>query len=179
MTETPELYGLVARFRRADTLVAAAQRVREAGYQRIDAHTPFPVEGLSEAMDLRKSPVALLTLIGGVLGAAGAFFMQWYSAVIDYPWNIAGKPYNSWPSFIPITFELGILGAALFIFLAMFALNRFPRPYHPVFNTPAFRRASRDRFFLSIEAADPKFDPRETRRLLESLGPESVHEVTK
>jgi len=175
--ERDSLYGLVARFETAEALVEAARRTREAGYTRIDAHTPFPIEGLAEALDLRKSPVPMMTLIGGVLGAGSAFTMQWYSATIGYPWNIAGRPPNSWPSFIPITFELGILGAGLLIFLSMFVLNGFPKPYHPVFNTPGFRRASRDRFFLSIEAADPRFDLRETRRILESLGPCAVYEV--
>lgn len=177
MNDRSRTYGMIAEFDQPEPLLKAIRRARKAGYERLDAYTPFPVPELAEVLGLPKSPVPLLALIGGVLGAGGAFFMQWYSAAIDYPWIVAGRPYNSWPSFVPITFELGILTASLFIFIGLFAISRLPRLHHPIFNAPRFRRVSRDRFFLLIEAGDPRFDPRETRRFLESLGSRSVNEV--
>ena len=179
MSEKPAIYGLVAEFDRPEPLVEAAKRVREAGYVRIDAHTPFHVEKLPDALGLGKSPVAALTLLGGVIGAVSGYAMMWYSATIDYPWNIGGRPLHSWPSFIPITFELGVLGGSLFAFFGALALARLPRLHHPVFNTPGFRRASRDRFFLVVEADDPEFDLDRTRGLLRGLGPLCVREVVE
>jgi hypothetical protein len=122
--------------------------------------------------------VPVFALLGGILGAGSAYFMLWYSAVIDYPWNIGSRPLHSWPSFIPITFELGVLGAATFIFFSVFALSRLPRLHHPLFDADGFDHASYDRFFLCIEADDPRYDTDTTRRFLESLGPLSISEVT-
>jgi hypothetical protein len=167
----------MAEFGDVNALVAAANRVREEGYVRTDAYAPYPVEGLSEALGFRQTRVPLVVLIGGILGAIGGYFMQYYLAVEEYPFNIGGRPPHSWPSFIPVTFEMTILTAALFAVLGMLALNGLPMPYHPVFNVPRFALASRDRFFLCIEATDPKFDAERTRELLRSLGSSEVTEV--
>jgi hypothetical protein len=176
-TSRTPIFGLLAEFDSASHLVEAARRVRDEGYRKTDAYSPFPVEGLDEALGVRQTRLPYLVLIGGLIGAGGGYFMQWYSAVIDYPFNVGGRPFHSWPMFIPITFELTILTAALFAVLAVLGLNGLPMPYHPVFNVPRFALASRDRFFLCVEAADPKFHLDETRRLLESLSPREVNEV--
>jgi hypothetical protein len=177
MAKTPPIYGLLAEFDHPESLVAAAHRVHGAGYRRLDGFTPFPIEELPEAIGFHKNYLPLLVLIGGIIGAGVGFFSQYYVAVIDYPVNVGGRPLNSWPAFIPITFELTILFAALTAVLGMLLLNGLPMPYHPLFNAPRFALASRDRFFLCIEAADPRFDREETRRLLESLGAREVTEV--
>ena len=171
------LYGLMAEFASPEAVLDAARRTAAAGYTRAEAYTPFPVEGLSAALGFRRSRVALIVLIGGIVGACGAFGMEWYANVLSYVWNIGGKPPNSWPAFIPITFELGVLGAAVSAVIGMLALNGLPQPYHSVFNASRFTLASRDRFFLCIEATDPKFDAHATRRLLEELQPVSIEEV--
>ena len=137
----------------------------------MDAYSPFPVEGLAEALGHEYSPVPLFTLLGGMVGGLGGYFMEWYSMARLYPLNVGGRPHNSWPNFIPVTFELTVLVAALSAFVSMLVLNRLPQPHHPVFNVPEFRRASIDRFFLCIEAEDPKFDLNRTRRFLEELSP--------
>src|SRR4051794_39901869 len=168
----------MAEFESHEALVDAARRTHAEGYRRLDAYSPFPVHGLSEALGRRKTRVPLIVLIGGMTGGLGGYFMQWYAMRIDYPFNIGGRPLHSWPAFIPITFELTILCAALSAIIGMLALNRLPEPYHPVFNVPEFRRASLDRFFLCVEATDPKFDFVGTRTFLEGLRPESVKEVT-
>ena len=170
-------YGWLAEFKTAEELIHAARRAREAGYSHVEAYAPFPVEGLVEAVGSYKDRVPLITLLGGVIGGAGGYFMQWYSAVVHYPIDVGGRPYNSWPSFIPITFELTVLAAAFGAVLGMLALNGLPMPYHPVFNVPEFKRASRDRFFLCIEARDPKFHLEETRQFLQSLSAQAVFEV--
>ena len=164
-------YGLMAAFENHEQLLSAARRAHAAGYRRMDGYSPFPVEGLAQALGHQRSGVAFLFLIGGIVGGFGGYLMLWYAMAVDWPMNIGGRPLHSWPMFIPITFELTVLGSALLGFFGTLALCRFPQPYHPVFNVPEFMRASRDRFFLCIEAADPTFDPDATWRFLEGLEP--------
>ena len=171
------IYGLMAEFETPEQVLEAAERARDEGYRRMDAYTPFPVEGLAEAVGFYRTRLSTIVLCGGLIGCFGGFFMCWWPNVIGYPLNIGGKPYNSWPAFIPITFELTILFSALSTIIGMIALNGFPMPYHPVFNAPRFDLASRDRFFLCIEARDPKFSLTGTRDFLASLDPVEVSEV--
>lgn len=171
------IYGLLAGFTQPEPLLAAARRAREAGYRVMDAYTPFPVEGLAEAVGLPRTRIQAIILIAGICGGVGAFIMQYYSAVYHYPINIGGRPLNSWPAFVPLMFELTVLSAALTALIAMVLLNGLPRPHHPLFGNTHFDRASRDRFFLCISAEDPRFDREATREFLESLGAESVSEV--
>ncbi len=166
-----ELHGLMAEFTTADQLLECARRSYQEGYRRMDAYSPYPVEGLSEAIGFHRSRIPLLVLFGGIFGGLSGFYLQYWINVIDYPLNLGGRPYNSWPSFIPVTFELTILCAAFAAVFGLLALNRLPMPYHPVFNAPRFGLATRDRFFLCIEARDPIFDPATTRAFLESLSP--------
>ena len=173
----PQTYGLMAEFDNPSDAVAAARRVYEEGYRRIDAFSPYPVEELSEAIGVHKTHMPLIVLIGGLGGGLLGFLMQVYLLVYDYPLNVGGKPYFSWPAFIPITFECTVLGAALFAVFGMLALNGLPEPYHPVFNVPTFALASRDRFFLLVESADPKFDRARTAEFLRALGPLEVSDV--
>src|SRR3989449_6482675 len=170
------VYGLMAEFDAAEQLIAAAERCRAEGYRYVNAYTPFPVEGLAEALGFRRSSVPLITLIGGVGGGVGGFFMQYWMAAISYPQNIGGRSLNSWPMFIPVTFELTVLGAAVFAVLGMLALNKLPQPHHPVFNAPRFALASNNRFFLCIEARDPKFDRVQASQFLERL---KAHDLTE
>jgi hypothetical protein len=165
------IYGLMAEFASAERVVAAAHAARAAGYCKLEAYTPFSVDGLAEALALPPSRVPLIALVGGILGGCGAFFLQWYTAVIDYPINSGGRPLNSWPSFIPATFELAVLGAALATFGGMLALNGLPRLRHPTFDTPDFDLASRNRFFLCIRGDDPHFELARTREWLATLEP--------
>jgi hypothetical protein len=167
----------MAEFDRHEALTTAARRAREAGYTRMDAYSPYPVEGLADALGFKGTMVPLIVLIGGVIGCVGGFLMQYWIAGSYYPLNVGGRPLNSWPSFIPITFELTVLIAALAAVLGMLALNGLPQPYHPVFNVERFALASRDRFFLAIESRDPKFDIEETRALLKGLGAKEVSDV--
>ena len=169
-------YGLLAEFSTPEALMHAAEETNAAGFRKIDGYTPFPVEGLAEALG-KNNRLPLLVLIGGIIGGTGAYFMEWYANAISYPINIGGRPINSWPSFIPITFELTVLCAGLTAFFGSFALNGLPRPYHPLFHIPEFDRASQDRFFLCIEAKDPKFHANETRDFLKRLNPVSITEV--
>lgn len=173
----PPLHGLMAEFDNASDLVQAAHRAHQAGYRRMDAYSPFPIEELSEAIGFHHTNVPLVVLIGGLLGGLSGFLMQYWISVINYPVNIAGRPLNSWPAFIVVTFEMTILGAALFAVLGMLALNGLPMPYHPVFNVERFAFASKDRFFLCIEARDPRFDRKATEDFLLSLNPRAVTEV--
>ena len=171
------IYGLMAEFDTPQDLIAAARRTYEQGYQKIDAYTPFPVEGLAEEIGFKKNSVPLVVLIGGILGGLSGFLMQYWIAGISYPINVGGRPYNSWPAFIVVTFEMTILFAGLAAVFGMLALNGLPMPYHPVFNVPRFAFATRDRFFLIIFASDPKYQTDGTRQFLESLGARSVSEV--
>ena len=172
-------YGLMAEFASGEALLAAAERAHADGYVRIEAYSPFPVEGLAEAVGFRRSRVPLAVLVGGICGGLGGYFLQWYSAVVHYPENIGGRPLHSWPEFIPVTFELTVLGAALAAFVAMLAANGLPRLRHPVFGAPHFDLATRNRFFLCLLAADPRYDARSARRFLESLHPMRVVEVAE
>ena len=173
----PPIYGLMAEFSTPHDVVAAARRVHEAGYRKVDAYSPYPMEELSEALDFHHSPLPKLVLAGGIAGAIAGYGLQYWTSVIHYPMNIGGRPLHSWVSFIPPTFEMTILGAALAAVFGMLALNGLPEPYHPVFNVPTFALASRDRFFVCIEATDPKYDHDETWRFLVSLGARAVSEV--
>jgi hypothetical protein len=174
---TTEIYGLMAEFADPEALLAAARRAYAEGYRRMDAYSPFPVDGLADAIGFQRNLLPPIVLIGGILGAAGGFFLQYWISVIDYPLNIGGRPLNSWPSFVPVTFELTILLAALCAVLGLLALNGLPMPYHPVFNVERFELASRNRFFLCIEAQDPKFDRDATRRFMEGASPQGVYDV--
>src|SRR5437879_3349916 len=179
MNADSRVYGLMAEFTDHEELLSAAKRAFEYGYRRMDAYSPFPIEGLAEALGRKRTMVPLIVLCGGIMGALGGYFMQWYAMRVDYPLNVGARPLHSWPAFIPITFELTVLMAALSGVIGMLGLNKLPQPYHSVFNVPEFRRASLDRFFLCIEATDPKFDSQATRRFLESLPAESVREVAQ
>jgi hypothetical protein len=175
--EPKVLFGLMAEFEEHDQVVQAAKRAYAEGYRRMDAFSPFPVEGLAEALGHEHTSIPLITFIGGMMGGLGGYFMEWYSMARLYPLNVGGRPLNSWPSYIPVTFELTVLVASVSAFVAVFVLNRLPRLNHPVFNVPEFERASIDRFFLCIEATDPKFDLEETRRFLAGLKACTVTEV--
>ena len=173
----PALYGLLAEFPSADSLCAAARHVREHGYTRVEAYSPFAIEGLDEIVGADKGWIAPLTLLGGLLGGAGTYFLQWYAAVVDYPLNIGGRPLHSWPAFIPATFEITILGAALAAVVAMLVANGLPRLHHPLFEVEEFELASRNRFFLCLPAHDPVFAPGPARDLLQALQPLLLREV--
>jgi len=173
----PPTYGLMAEFDNPTDVVRAAHRVYDEGYRRIDAYSPYPIEALSEAVGVHATRMPLLVLMGGIVGGLAGYLLQYYTLVLDYPLNVGGKPFHSWPAFIPITFECVILGASLTAVFGMLALNNLPEPYHPVFNAPNFALASRDRFFLLVESADPKFDRERTAEFLRSLGPREVTDV--
>jgi len=162
-------YGILAEFKGADALLDAARRAREAGYENVEAYSPFPVEGLAEVIGFRKNRIPAIVFAGGLLGGIGGYFMQWYSAVVSYPINSGGKPPHSWPEFIPVTFELTILCAALAGFFGLLFLNGLPRLHHPLFDVPEFHLASRNRFFLCIRE--------DARRFLETLEPLGIWEV--
>lgn len=171
------MYGVMAEFENPSDLVAAARKVYSLGYRRINGYSPYPIEELSEAIGFTHTRLPLIVFIGGLLGGLGGFFMQYWIAAMDYPINVGGKPTNSWPAFIPITFEMTVLCAAFAAVLGMLVLNKLPQPYHPVFNVPSFALATRDRFFLAVEANDPKFDHAKVVDLLKSLGAVEVTDV--
>lgn len=170
-------FGLLAEFATADLLLDAAHRARQAGYTAMEAYAPFPVEGLSEAVGFKGNRVPLVTLLGGVAGGAATYFMLWYSAVIDYPINVGGRPLHSWPSFIPPTFEITILGAACAAVFGMLIMNGLPRLRHPLFDVPDFDLASRNRFFLFLPASDPAYDEQRSKAWLDGLQPLLLREV--
>lgn len=174
MDDKRAIHGLMAEYTTPEALLEAAKRAYADGYRKLDAYSPLPIDGLAEAIGFTKNRIPLLVLCGGLLGAATAYTMMYFSAVIHYPINIGGRGLHSWPAFVPITFELTILFGSFAAVLGMLGLNGLPMPYHPVFNVPQFAKASRNRFFLCIEADDPKFDHETTRRFLESLEPKSV-----
>jgi hypothetical protein len=171
------IYGILAEFDSSTDLVYAAKAAYAAGYRKMDAYSPFPIEEASEAIGFHKSRVPLIVLLGGLLGGLSGFGLQYWINVISYPLNIGGKPYDSWPAFIVPTFEMTILFAGLSGVFGMFALNGLPMPYHPLFNVDRFSAVTRDKFFLCVEAADPKFDLVDTQRFMQSLKPLSISEV--
>lgn len=176
MAKNP-IYGVMAEFATTKDVLEAALGAREAGYKDMDAYSPFPVEGLSEAVGFRRTLLPVITLIGGLIGCFGGFFLQYFPNVIGFPLDIGGKPFDSWPAFIPITFELTILCAGIFTTVGMIWLNKLPTPYHPVFNVPRFQLASQDRFFLCIKSRDPKFTVESARNFLEQFEPREVNVV--
>lgn len=171
------IYGLLAEFTEPNELIAAVRQARAAGYRRMDAYTPYPIEEVAEELGVHGNRLPLIVLVGGIVGLLAGYGLQYWASVIEYPLNVGGRPFNSIVAFIPITFETTVLIAAFAAVLGMLALNGLPMPYHPVFNVPRFALASRDRFFLCIEATDPMFDRELTRRFLERLVPRSVAEV--
>ena len=172
-----KIYGLMAEFRTGDALLEAAKRARDDGYCELEAYAPYVVEGIAEAAGVKRSRVPLMALVGGIVGGLGGYFLQWYSAVIDYPINVGGRPLHSWPSFIPAVFELTILGAALAAVFGMLIANGLPRLHHPIFNAPDFEQVTRNRFFLCLPARDPHYDEKRSRAFLQGLQPMSIAEV--
>jgi hypothetical protein len=167
----------MAEFDGPEAIVAAAERAREEGYRKMDAYTPFPIEELPEALGHNKRQLPWIVLAGAMLGGLAGYALQYFATVLYYPINVGGRPLHSWPAFIPVTFELTVLGGAVAAVVGMLALNGLPMLYHPVFNAPRFEHASRDKFFLCIEATDPRFSREDTRNFLESLGASEVTEV--
>lgn len=173
----PPIFGYLAEFETPSELVEAAEQVYAEGYRKIDTYSPFPIEAASEAVGFHHTRLPLIVLIGGLTGLATAFGMQYWISVIDYPINVGGRPFNSWPAFIVVCFELTVLFSAISAVIGMFALNGLPMPYHPVFNVQRFVDASNDGFFLVVEATDPKFDVEATESFLKSLSPAGFWEV--
>jgi len=171
------LHGLMAEFETPKEVLKATRQAHRAGYRVMDAYTPYPVKGLASALDLPRTRVPFVLLIAGIVGAGVGFLMQWYTMAVDYPFNVGGRPLNSWPVFLPIAFEVMVLVASLAAILGMLLLNGLPRPHHPVFNVRRFVEASQDRFFLCIEATDPKYDRQATEQFLIGAGAKAVMEV--
>jgi hypothetical protein len=177
LDHVPRLYGLVAEFNTPDEIVAAAKAARAAGYRKVEGYSPFPIEELAHALENHHSKVPYLVLAGGITGATLGFSLCYWTSVIAYPMNIGGRPFNSWPAFIPVTYECTILLSCLSAVLGMLALNGLPEPHHPLFNVDRFSLASRDKYFLCIEAKDPKFEVDQTRAFLQGLRPSEVSDV--
>ncbi len=175
----PDSYGVMAEFATPETLLVASRTARERGYRDLEAFSPYSIDGLAEVVGFRRNRVPLLTLLGGIAGGVGGYFMQWYSAVVDYPINSGGRPFHSWPAFVPATFELTVLGAALAGFFGMLILNGLPRLHHPVFDAPEFDLASRNRFFLCIRSQDDRFIRGEVHAFLQSLNPIRVVDIAR
>jgi hypothetical protein len=173
---TEPLYGLMAEFDHPEDLVEATRKTWAAGYRKIEAYSPFPIEGLAEEMHFH-TKLPWLILAAGVIGAISGFGLQYWVSAIDYPVNVGGRPLNSWPAWIPVTFEMTVLFAGLTAVIGMIILNGLPDPYHPVFNVPEFELATNDHFFLTVESVDPKFDAAATAAFLKTLNPKSVHSV--
>jgi len=178
-TGDQHLYGLLAEFATPEALLRATQKAYAEGFRAMDAYSPFPVHGLDDALGVRRTRLPRLILGGGLTGAFTGFAMQYISCVLHYPLNVGGRPLNSWPSFIPVTFEMTILFSVFTAVFGMLALNNLPLPYHPLFAVPEFKRASQDRFFLCIEGRDAHFDAAKTRTFLTSLGVAGIYEVAK
>jgi hypothetical protein len=168
----PTVYGLLAEFDSADRITEAVKKAKAAGYSKMDAYTPYPVADVADALGFKRSEMSTVMFIGGLLGASSGFLMQTYIAVFDYPLNIAGRPLFSWPQWIPVTFELTVLTASLAGVFGLFVLCGLPRLHHPLFAVERFEQASRNKFFLCVEADDPKFDPAATRQFLQELSPD-------
>ncbi len=171
------VYGLMAEFDSPQALLDAATKVGQAGYTKTDAYTPFPIHGIDDALGIKERLVAPIVFMAGLTGMLAGYGLEYWTQVIAYPMNIGGRPYHSWVSFIPPAFETTILFAAFGAVFGMLALNGLPQPYHPVFNAPRFDMATHDKFFLAIEADDPRYDAIRTREFLESLHPREVVEV--
>jgi len=170
-------FGVLAQFADADALIETTRKTHEEGYRHVEAYSPYPIEEVSDAMDFTRTRIPMVVLVGGITGAVLGFALQYWSSVIEYPLNIGGRPLNSWPSFIPVTFEMTILVGSLSAVLGMLALNGLPRPHHPLFAVPQFDRASQDKFFLCIRATDPMFQESTTRQWLQQFSPEEVVDV--
>ncbi len=172
-----DIFCIAAEFDTPEALIAASEKTRDAGFSKFEAYTPFPVHGLADAMGLKRPILAWVIFAGGLLGMVGGFGLAYWVSAIEQPYNIGGRPFNSWPSFIPITFETTVLLASLTAVFGMIAFNGLPRPHHPIFNHPRFDQVMDDRFLLTIESDDPKFDREQTAEFLRGLGPAEVVEV--
>jgi hypothetical protein len=167
----------MAEFDNPTDLMKAARATYGAGYRNIDAYTPYPIEELAEVIGVHKTGVPLVVLMGGIVGGLSGYLLQYWINNYSYPLNIGGRPLTSWPAFVIVTFEMTILFGGLAAVIGMLGLNGLPAPYHPVFNNPRFTAATRDRFFLCIEAADPNFEPGRTRQFLEDMNAVDISEV--
>jgi len=177
MERSSSPYGLLARFRGPEPLLTAARALRDAGFKNWDTHTPFPVHGMDDAMGLKPSRVPLFVLVLGLGGAAAGMLLQWWVSVRAYPLTISGKPFFSWPAFVPIMFEVGVLGGATGAVLGFLGLSKLPRHHHELFSSAAFEHVTDDGFFVSIEASDPQFDADVTPEMLRRLGAVDVETV--